>query len=53
MGADLVDANTTDPLQRRLLNVVEEMAMASSVPVPAVPLTVLAYGELSQSFWPN
>jgi len=28
MGGDLVDANTTDPLQRRLLNVVEEMAMA-------------------------
>ncbi|HEY6195879.1 MAG TPA: M48 family metallopeptidase, partial [Candidatus Eisenbacteria bacterium] len=36
MGGDLVDANTTDPLQRRLLNVVEEMAMASGVPVPAV-----------------
>ncbi len=38
MGGDLVDANTTDPAQRRLLNVVEEMAMASGVPVPAVYL---------------
>jgi Zn-dependent protease with chaperone function len=36
MGGDLVDTNTTDPLQKRLLNVVEEMAMASGVPVPAV-----------------
>ena len=36
MGGDLVDANTADPLQKRLLNVVEEMAMASGVPVPAV-----------------
>src|SRR6185436_7709158 len=38
MGGDLVDSNTTDPAQRRLLNVVEEMAMASGVPVPAVYL---------------
>ena len=38
MGGDLVDANTTDLLQRRLLNVVEEMAIASGVPVPAVYL---------------
>jgi Zn-dependent protease with chaperone function len=36
MGADLVDPNTSDPLKRRLLNVVEEMAIASGVPVPAV-----------------
>ena len=36
MEADLVDANTSDPLKRRLLNVVEEMAIASGVPVPAV-----------------
>ena len=28
--------NTTDPVERRLLNVVEEMALASGVPVPAV-----------------
>src|ERR1041385_660306 len=36
MGADLVDANTHDPLQQRLRNVVEEIALASGVPVPAV-----------------
>ncbi len=36
MGADLVDRNTTDPAKKRLLNVVEEMALASGVPVPAV-----------------
>jgi Zn-dependent protease with chaperone function len=36
MGGDLVDTSTKDPLQQRLLNVVEEMAMASGVPVPAV-----------------
>ena len=36
MGADLVDANTSDPLKQRLRNVVEEMAIASGVPVPAV-----------------
>ena len=28
--------NTTDPVERRLLNVVEEMALASGVPVPPV-----------------
>ncbi len=32
----LVPPNTTDPGLRRLLNVVEEMAIASGVPVPAV-----------------
>ena len=31
-----VDPHTTDTLERRLLNVVEEMAIASGVPVPAV-----------------
>jgi Zn-dependent protease with chaperone function len=36
MGADLVSAGTTDPRKRQLLNVVEEMALASGVPVPAV-----------------
>jgi Zn-dependent protease with chaperone function len=36
MGADLVDASTRDPQKRRLLNVVEEMAIASGTPVPAV-----------------
>ncbi len=36
MGADRVDPNTRDPLRKRLVNVVEEMAIASGVPVPAV-----------------
>jgi Zn-dependent protease with chaperone function len=32
----LVDSNTTDASERKLLNVVEEMAIASGVPVPQV-----------------
>ncbi len=36
LGGMRVQADTQDPLQRRLLNVVEEMAIASGVPVPAV-----------------
>jgi Zn-dependent protease with chaperone function len=36
MGARLVSANSTDPDERKLLNVVEEMAIASGVPVPQV-----------------
>ncbi len=36
MGARPVSASTTDPDERKLLNVVEEMAIASGVPVPAV-----------------
>jgi len=31
-----VNSNTTDPDERKLLNVVEEMAIASGVPVPQV-----------------
>jgi Zn-dependent protease with chaperone function len=38
LGGHLLDQNTSDPRQRRLLNVVEEMAIASGVPVPAVYL---------------
>jgi len=34
MGGRLVNPNTTDPNERKLLNVVEEMAIASGVPVP-------------------
>ena len=34
MGGTLVPADTTDPALRRLRNVVEEMAIASGVPVP-------------------
>ncbi|MEY2881617.1 MAG: hypothetical protein RLZZ15_3997 [Verrucomicrobiota bacterium] len=36
VGARRVDPHTTDTLERRLLNVVEEMAIASGTPVPAV-----------------
>jgi Zn-dependent protease with chaperone function len=36
MGARLVSTNSTDPDERKLLNVVEEMAIASGVPVPQV-----------------
>lgn len=36
LGGVPVDGSTTDPLKRRLLNVVEEMAIASGVPVPEV-----------------
>jgi len=38
MGGRLVDSGTSDPDQRKLLNVVEEMAIASGVPVPKVYL---------------
>src|SRR5438132_8727834 len=38
LGGKLLDPSTSDPHQRRLLNVVEEMAIASGVPVPAVYL---------------
>ena len=36
MGGTLVPPDTTDPLRRRLRNVVEEMSIASGVPVPDV-----------------
>ncbi len=36
LGGTLVSADTTDPLRKRLHNVVEEMAIASGVPVPDV-----------------
>ncbi len=36
LGGRLVDSNTSDPDERKLLNVVEEMAIASGVPVPQV-----------------
>lgn len=38
LGGKLIMANTSDPVQRRLLNVVEEMAISSGVPVPQVYL---------------
>ena len=36
LGGQRVTSDTTDPLRRRLMNVVEEMAIASGVPVPEV-----------------
>jgi len=36
MGGRLVKPNSSDPDERKLLNVVEEMAIASGVPVPQV-----------------
>src|SRR5437588_202287 len=38
LGGRLVAPNTTDPDERKLLNVVEEMAIAAGVPVPQVYL---------------
>lgn len=38
VGGRRVDPHTTDLAERRLLNVVEEMAIASGVPIPAVYL---------------
>ncbi|MEQ8858544.1 MAG: M48 family metallopeptidase [Pseudomonadales bacterium] len=38
LGGRLIPAATDDPRQRRLLNVVEEMAIASGIPVPPVYL---------------
>lgn len=36
LGGREIDVNTTDYYERRLLNIVEEMAIASGVPVPTV-----------------
>ncbi len=36
MGGRLVESNTTDLNERKLMNVVEEMAIASGIPVPQV-----------------
>jgi Zn-dependent protease with chaperone function len=38
LGGYRVPQNTTDPIERRLVNVVEEMALASGVPVPPIYL---------------
>jgi Zn-dependent protease with chaperone function len=36
LGADRVQHDTRDPVRRRLWNVVEEMSIASGVPIPAI-----------------
>jgi len=38
LGGERVTADSQDPLKRRLLNVVEEMALAANLPVPPVYL---------------
>ena len=38
LGGQLIHQSTNDPKQRRLLNIVEEMAIAAGVPVPPVYL---------------
>lgn len=36
LGARRISGKTTDPAERRLINVVEEMAIASGIPVPQI-----------------
>jgi Zn-dependent protease with chaperone function len=48
LGGRLVAANTADPDERKLLNVVEEMAIASGVPMPQVFL--LEYEDSLNAF---
>ena len=36
LGGRLVNASTTDPDERKLINIVEEMSIASGIPVPQV-----------------
>jgi len=38
LGGHLISSNTKDPQKRRILNIVEEMAIASGTPVPPVYL---------------
>ena len=38
MGGKKINQNTKDPMSRQILNVVEEMAIASGTPVPPVYL---------------
>jgi Zn-dependent protease with chaperone function len=48
LGGELVQSNTTDPDERKLLNVVEEMSIASGVPMPQV--YVLKYEDGINAF---
>ena len=38
VGGRRIHTNTSDPVEKRILNIVEEMALASGVPVPPVYL---------------
>ena len=55
LGGELVNPGTRDPDQRKLLNVVEEMAIASGVPVPPVYLLADEEGinAFAAGFSPN
>ena len=44
LGGEAILPNTTDPDERKVLNVVEEMSIASGVPVPPVFLLKKEYG---------
>lgn len=48
LGGRRVYPNTNDPVERRVLNVVEEMALASGVPVP--PVFMLSHEEGINAF---
>lgn len=45
VGAELVDPYTNDPKERQLLNIVEEIALATSLPVP--PVYILQAKEIN------
>jgi Zn-dependent protease with chaperone function len=55
LNGKLLPANTSDPRERRLLNVVEEMAIASGIPVPIVFLMEKeqAINALAAGFTPD
>ncbi|MBU9888242.1 MAG: M48 family metallopeptidase [Candidatus Omnitrophica bacterium] len=44
LGGEAIDPGTVDPDERKVLNVVEEMSIASGVPVPPVYLLNKEYG---------
>lgn len=45
VGAYYVDPSTKDPQERKLLNIVEEIAIASSLPIP--PVYILKTGQIN------
>ena len=54
LGGSLVPRNTDDPAQRRLINVVEEMAIASGIPAPPVYLlSDMGINAFAAGLFPN
>lgn len=45
VGAELVDPRTRDPKERQLINIVEEIAIATSLPIP--PVYILEADEIN------